>query len=675
MKSKLSEKATKQLFLFLDIILIILVSFIVVCPLMFANKYSGHDFVYHATAINSLNAAWENGSFGSKIYELICLDYGYGTGLFYSTVPASIAVVFMNVLHLPINFALGLEVFLIFFLSGMVVYLFANRLMKNRLASLVAAIVYMVFPYFITNVYIRFAYSELFVMLVLPLVVLGMYELIHNGNYRAFVPCFTIGVSLGILTHMTMTIYICIFVLIYICLNFKNFIKTRKWVPFLICSFIVLLITACFYVPMIYNLGVVDTNEMAYLGGWLWVSLLQAFADNYLIGSVLVIIAVYIVFFAIYHNKTSEEKQKEKRFFKITTFLVVWASPLFPWFLVLIKPFTMLQFGWRMFNFSALAVAGMVGYIVINLKKQSKSLLYCFMSAVFVVQGAVFIQESHKDQYCYTDRVFSLTETSVEFTNGMGTWKHPDYLPKCKNREYVFNRATENIVLDSNVYITEFANYQSLNEIEFLVNNSNSSYAVLKIPYDICNDIRIYQTMCDYPYKKEELAFGGIVKDESSYLKINFIDNYNSSKITISYNENSKLDEYLKENPFEFIVKQGDANFHNYVKTSASNYSVDVEVFEKSTIELPTLFYKGYSIKLITDNDEIELNPLHGENGLIEVDLEKSGTLKVEFNPTYIKLSNCVSIIGIVLLAVGTIVVFVVPKSFLKKIAKPRGSE
>ena len=643
-----------------NILLIILVAGIIVAPLIFSNRFGGHDFNYHVSAIKSLCEAWDLGSFGNKIYELTCQDFGYGTGLFYTMLPAGIAVIFMKGLHLSIEWALGLEFFTIFALSGILVYIFSKRIFKNNLASIVTALIYEAFPYFITNVYIRFAYSEIFVMLVLPLILFGIYELIEHRNYKAFIPLFTVGVSLGILTHLTMTIYICIFVLIYICLNFKKFIKGYNWLPFAVSCGLILFITASFYLPMVLNLGGVTSGDMAYLGGWLWVSVFGAVGENFLTASVLVIVAIYIIFCAIYFNKSKVDRVKDKKFFILVTILMVWASPLFPWFLVLIKPFTMIQYAWRMFNLSALAVAGMAGYIAINLKNQSKLLLYCFLSACLVVQGVCFVQESYHRKGSLNSSVFSLTDSCTTFNEGIGTYKHGDYYPKGATNEYVFNRANS-MIKDGNVGVSEFANYQTLNQINFQVYNTNNSYVVLNVPYSVCEDIKINQ---NYFNNKENLLFESVSIEDEEYLKINFVNYPYDSRIIISYVDNGSMDNYLKQNPFEFVVKGGQASFKNYEKTNASKYSVDIEVNEKSTIELPTLFYKGYKITLTTENGVQNITPVHGENGFVEVEIENSGTLNVEFSSFYLDFANIVSIIGVALFALVLVAIFAVPRKF-----------
>ena len=97
-------------------------------------------------------------------------------------------------------------------------------------------------------------------------------------------------------------------------------------------------------------------------------------------------------------------------------------------------------------------------------------------------------------------------------------------------------------------------------------------------------------------------------------------------KITILYEEDSQLDNYLKQNPFEFLIISGEASFTNFIKTSASNYKVDIDVITTAQIELPTLYYKGYEITLISN--------IIGEffdNAIYETNLTKEKELHLDF--------------------------------------------
>ena len=119
---------------------------LILLPFGRSKNHSGHDIRYHLNVIRSLSTAWDKGSFFSKITELIGGDYGYGTGLFYSTIPAGICVFFMKIFHLPIVWALYVEFLLLFTSAGIAVYFFLQRAMKNKVLAIIGSIAYICYP-------------------------------------------------------------------------------------------------------------------------------------------------------------------------------------------------------------------------------------------------------------------------------------------------------------------------------------------------------------------------------------------------------------------------------------------------------------------------------------------------------------------------------------------------
>ena len=216
---------TKKFF-WISVAALVVVALLTTIPYGYFESHTGHDIWYHSQTINSVNDAWKNGNFGSRIYGLICQDYGYGNGLFYSMLPVGMIVIFMNLFHISTSWAVALMFFIIVALSGLVMLMFAKKVFKSNLIAFISALLYVTFPYFCTNMFIRFAISEIFLMLAIPMIALGIYDLIENANYKTFMFFFTFGVSLAILTHLSTTIYVGVVVLIYIILNWKKFIFT-----------------------------------------------------------------------------------------------------------------------------------------------------------------------------------------------------------------------------------------------------------------------------------------------------------------------------------------------------------------------------------------------------------------------------------------------------------------
>lgn len=337
-------------------------------PLLFCDYYVGHDICYHLEAISSLNVSWNETHSIARIYDIICQDYGYGTGLFYSMIPALICVTLINVFHLSALNALVIEIFIVRYLSGVVMYFLIKRIFGNSPIATFVAVCYIIFPYFFTNLNVRFAFSEIFIMLTLPIVALGVWELFNN-NQRAFIPLFTLGCSLTLLIHFTLGVYLAIILAILFVINYKQIFSWTKIISICISFGLILMIALGFIIPMLVNYGEINLRSMARSGESLFNSVLSIFHEDYLVPSTIFALVAYVLFFIVYLKKRDKAKI-EKRFFIFVNIIYVFASPICPWYWLGFIPFSMIQFVCRLFNFVAIIVAIMIGYVLINVKKR-----------------------------------------------------------------------------------------------------------------------------------------------------------------------------------------------------------------------------------------------------------------------------------------------------------------
>lgn len=657
---------TKKFF-WISICVLVLISLISTLPYGFMGYHSGHDIWYHSTVINAVNDAWENGNFGTRIYGLICQDYGYGNGLFYTMLPVGMIVVFMNVFHISASWAIFLMFFIISALSGVLVFAFFKKVFKTNLSAFICALLYITFPYFYTNMFIRCALSEIFLMLAVPLIAFGVYELIENSNYKAFIIMFTLGTSLAILTHLATTIYIGVAVLVYIILNWKKFISNYKFVPFLISCLIILCLTAVLYIPILCNYGKTQTSQMNYGGFSLWESSASVLRESYLVFSTVITLILTCMFVITYFSKDKSLRTKQEKSFLILSLICVsFVTPVYPWFLMW-GPFSMLQFAWRLYSIVALIDCLILGYLLKNIKLKSWIIALCVCLSLFVVANYEMDSRSFSEYKSGSINQMVSEDTFVPYYAGQGAY-HQDYHPINAKNDYIYSRANEKMVLSSTVKVEQFANYQTMNIISFNAECLNDEIVVLNIPYLVCDGIKIIQKQIDWPRENFEIVASSAFVDGQEMLQLNLKQQIDKSKIVIKYEENSALNNYLKQHPFEFIVKEGDATFTNFNKKNSSSYSVEVNLSTKSVVELPTLYYNGYKITLVNTNGTKIIDPVLNENGFVEIVVNETGTLHVEFAPKYVDVANIISIIGVCLFAIVMLICLLVPREKFTKL-------
>jgi len=655
------------------------VCFLLLFPFMTGFTLHGHDLFYHLQAVKSLDIAYKNGTFFSRIYELTCQNYGYATGLFYSMIPSSIAVLIKNWFNISTTLAIGIELTFILFFATVIVYKFLIKINVKKNYCLIIAILYIIFPYYISNIYIRFAFTETFLILLVPMIAISFYELIEEKNYFKFFIYFVIGYSLSIMIHLALTIYVTIFALIYLVINYREFFKKKTLILFASACVFVLLISSTFYIPMLIAQSDINLGNMSF--SKLWDSTIAPFRDLYLDGaignffltvSLFVILIIYIVYLILFIINRKNNTRNQKIVFILSTVLLFTISPLnILWFIIDYTFLNLIQFSWRLYLFYAFFTVLQLVYIL----SKSKKILFNYFIGWYVV---VFLTAFLIYTVTFVNGVASDFDNNVNMisTNyGSGSKKHGDYYPKGATKDYVFHRGDE-MILDTNLSIIEFANYQSIKQINFyIITPAEDSFIVLKLPYSNCNNIKAYQYDECYPFNKYELGLNKQEIEGEEYLKLEFNECENNSKITIDYSNSDDLDTYLKENPFEFIVRGGDynANFTNFIKENSHKYSVDINTNRATQIELPTLYYKGYKVYYKTANGVTRLNEYRNENGFIEVEVSESGTLYIEFKAGYVTVSNIISIIGVISFIIFTVLLYEYEKRL--KISKINNSE
>lgn len=106
-------------------------------------------------------------------------------------------------------------------------------------------------PYHLAQIFVRDSFSEMFIPIAIPLIILGLLYL-KEKRYKLFFLYFVGGYTLAIYSHLAMTIY---FTLILIVSFFTIYFKemfTKKNILYLVsASVIILLLTASFWLPML----------------------------------------------------------------------------------------------------------------------------------------------------------------------------------------------------------------------------------------------------------------------------------------------------------------------------------------------------------------------------------------------------------------------------------------
>lgn len=387
-----------------------------------------------------------------------------GTGIFYprlAHITASIFTVLFNG-----NVILGLKAthFIVYYLSGIMMYKLVYRIFKNKYSAIISSIFYLTFPYSITEIFVRDALAESFIFIFTPMIILGLYELFY-GDKKYFYIWFILGYVGIINSHLVLAVYFTALIFIYLLLNIKKVFKKENLKPLVISSILILLLTASFTVPLLQHRSlkiytVFEGNSMSDRGTI--VNSTMGFSDFFeqkpcedfsgityylnLLGFTLALVTVVF-------NKNIIKDKQEKNFFKFlvifTIIILFLMSKLCPW-IILPKLMVMIQFAWRLETVLILSLSIFAGIALRNLK--SKRIKIVALIAILIFNGYT-VYNAYNFDMINKIRINNIDMSSC----GMG-WEK-EYLPVVteKNIEYFENRNQDILVKNgtADIILTE----------------------------------------------------------------------------------------------------------------------------------------------------------------------------------------------------------------------------
>lgn len=437
---------------------------------------------------NSIVESLSKGNIFPVIMSNFCNEFGYSWNIFYSPLTAYIPLIFKVFTN---SYILSLKIFIwiTVLLSGIFMQKLVKSISKSNVASVISAIIYMSTPYHLTDIYTRVAVAEISVFVFLPMLFIGLHNLMHKKQKYGFY--IAISASFLILSHNILTIYTAIFSAIYILCNYKALKNIEALKTILISVILILLCTSFYWMPLLEHRFA--TEYEVFVPN-------RMYNDNTLISTKLnlkeliylehnnfklyiglpIIIGVLITIF--YINKLKKPLKKELLIYIVlgllSIFMVSTYSPIihFP------NTLKMIQFVWRLMTYVSFflsIVAGIGLNKFINHKFVKETLIIVLLSGY-----VIFITTNN---YSKTNTIIKDEEflTPVEVVPETGRVHAGlasfEYLPKkaFKNRNYIETRSKDALCISGKVDITN-CNKDGTN-MEFNIENANN--CIIELPY------------------------------------------------------------------------------------------------------------------------------------------------------------------------------------------------
>lgn len=449
---------------------IIIIGFILSLPLGKIQIRDTHDGFLHLLRLIGTNNSFKIGEIPPIIAPYFCNGGGYAMNLFYNPL---VTYVPLLIKLFTSSYAIALKVFggLCIILSGITMYKFVYEVTKKRTIAVFAAIIYLVSPYKLGDVYKRYAIGEFASFIFMPLLFIGIYNLFNqDGKKHYYIAIGAIGL---VLTHTVTTFYTAIFCLLYVLLNI-NKLKEKEIIKKLIINVIFIIFISMFFImPMLEakqsaEYTIFDSAIMSTNGDYVYkntLNLSEFFTDigeenatTYIIG-----IPIFVLMcLTIFTYKNVDKKYKD--FFIVSllfSFISLYMSSKYcPWFIFpdfLCK----LQYPWRMMGFFAFFISFIIGvnsYILLKTlcNKDITRLIIVIISVTLILIYTIPILLQYETNDYERDKIRENQVLENPYIYHMSI--NRDYLPKkalLLQRTYLDEKEDKMYVLQGNAEITD----------------------------------------------------------------------------------------------------------------------------------------------------------------------------------------------------------------------------
>lgn len=515
----------------IDTVIIILVASILAIPLLNSklNVYQD-DGIQHIARAYGTFLSLKSGNFLANVIPTFTNNFGYSWNLFYGPISTWGITIFSFITQ---NFIVGYKIvcYISIILSGIFMYKFMFALMNNKDASLLASILYMTFPYHLTDLYTRNAIGEFISFIFVPIVFLGLYNIFFNEDNPYYLAIGTIGL---ILTHNLSTLMVGIFAFLYFVFNIKKLDKSSVKRELIINIIIVLIITSFFWIPMVetkvttsyqvYEKGAMATSETVANCALKIRQLFVTFDDGEFVFELGLHIIVMFAFSIMTIRRINEEFKGNYIFFIVASILSLWMSTkYFPW-KYLPESFCIIQFPWRFLELSAffLSIVCSINMYAIIKKFDYKDV--CVISLISIIYICGFVGIIPEEENMIDIKNLELGKSSgreYETVAGVGKF---EYLPTkaYNNKFYIATREDNTYVLTGKAIIENEEKQEGKYTADF--ETLDAQYTIFELPY-------IY-------YPGYEVRLDGIITEyfetENGFIGIAMGAN-DKEKITVQY--------------------------------------------------------------------------------------------------------------------------------------------
>lgn len=523
-------------------ILILISATIAAIPLINLRIYGTDDGFIHILRILGVENILKSGTFPPLINGAFCNGFGYAINVFYPPIVTFGPLIFRLFLSSYSN-CLKIYSYITILVSGFTMYHFVKELSGKKEVALFSSVIYIFIPYRLETIYNRFAIGEFSAYMFIPLVFLGLHNLLYGDKKKHYY--ITIGAVGLMLTHTLTTEYTAMFAIIYILLNIPK-LKDKEIVKKIVINVIfIITITSFFLIPLLeYKLHseyrIFSPDVMYYRGEYVAgtaISLAQLFKDfepngvSFTLGITFTILMLLGVI--TYKKMNNQDKSNYLSFLVIAIISLYMTNRFFPWSIMPYFVATM-QFAWRMLAFFEFAMSVLCGYNLFtfinmatkNKKKWFKELLsFSAVAIIIITMSKVNYNYKYEEHKKMTDDQYEKWAQSQEFLSIYSI--NREYLPCNEDMaDYIIKR-------DNNAHV--------ISGKAELKNQNKENLIFECTAINVVQDTQIELPFVNYPGYKITLEHNGekeqieYYQSDNGFISISIPKNMESVNISIKY--------------------------------------------------------------------------------------------------------------------------------------------
>lgn len=514
----INKKKQRDIKLYLILIVLTLITLV---PLFIRPNIRGDDYLFHLLRIADIKNSIANGHILVNIMPDSLYGYGYANGLFYPDLLLYIAA-FFNLIGINLKIAYGIFLSLCTLASTFSMFICIKKITNNKNVALYSTVIYIFAQYKVTDLYLRSAVGEYISFIFVPIILLGIYELLYENYKKWYILSF--GMSGIVLSHLlSVFIVIIMCVLIYI-LNINKLIEKPKRILYsLISAIVTLLITAYTWIPIIEQMlsskfNVQQAEPFAYDRS-VSIEDILTFSRNsrFFIGLIIVILALLYIVAII---------KKKNNLFVFSCFIVGVLSLILtiktPFLKAVsdnFKLFNQIQFAWRMGLIATLLLSFIAGYSIDKVFLEKRKYL------IIIVISLISIMNLMTYKKYYRIENIDFNNFSTKYSNYIGAGK--EYLPEGADVKKIKERGN---VITSNDRGFSYSNYIKKGcyiSVNYKVNKKDA-YVDLPLLYYKGYTFKIVSSDGN---KKEK---GNVSYSSDMYVRVN-IGNIKEGNLVVDY--------------------------------------------------------------------------------------------------------------------------------------------